>query len=269
MGNKIKFIKMQGIGNDYIYINCFEKNEIEINKIVRNVKKLSNRNFGIGSDGVILICKSMIADAKMRIFNADGSEARMCGNGIRCVGKFLYEKNIIKKQKMYIETLSGIRQLELNVEENKVKEISVDMGRYYVGKITKIKVNDKEKNVIPVKIGNYHLVIFEDNIEKINLEQYCRALNKSNIAKGANIEIVEKIDDKNVKMRVWENGSGETLACGTGASAVGIVYSLIKTKEKNINVQLRGGPLKINIQNNNKVYMTGGAEFVYEGEIEI
>lgn len=275
---KLKFTKMQGLGNDYIYINCIDK---EYEKIIENVSKLSNRNFGIGSDGVILILKSDIADFKMRIFNSDGTEAKMCGNGIRCVGKFLYDKGITKKEELSIETLSGIKKLKLDIKNNKVISVEVDMGKPHfkpneipvMGDSNKVQIQleDEELELICVSIGNPHAVAIVNNVDNINIEKYGLIIeNNIKFPERTNVEFVEVLDNKNIKMRVWERGAKETMACGTGACASTIVCNTEGYTSNQVTVHLKGGELNINWnKENNHIYMIGPAETVFEGEINI
>lgn len=274
----LKFTKMQGIGNDYIYINCID---MEHEEIIKKVCKLSNRNFGIGSDGVILILKSEIADFKMRIFNLDGTEAKMCGNGIRCVGKFLYDKGITKKEELNIETLSGIKKLKLDVKDDRVTKIQVDMGKpcFKPSEIpvisdsnkVKIQLEGEELKLICVSIGNPHAVAIVNNVDNINIEKYGPIIeNNIKFPERTNVEFVEILDNQNIKMRVWERGAKETLACGTGACASAVVCNVEGYTSNQVNVHLKGGELNINWDKaNNHIYMKGPAETVFEGEIEI
>lgn len=269
---------MQGLGNDYIYINCID-NEYEA--IIQNVSKLSNRNFGIGSDGVILILKSYIADFKMKIFNSDGTEAKMCGNGIRCVGKFLYDKGITKKKEINIETLSGIKKLKLEVNDEKVTNIQVDMGEPcfetnkipVIGDSNKIKINIENEDIelICVSIGNPHAVAIVNDVDSVSIERYGPLIeNNINFPEKTNVEFVEVIDNQNIKMRVWERGAKETLACGTGACASSVVCNMEGYTTNKVDVHLKGGVLNINWnKENNHIYMTGPAVTVFEGTIEI
>lgn len=277
---KLKFYKMHGIGNDYIYFNCFEK---EIENPEKLSIKLSDRHFGIGGDGIVLICKSKIADAKMRMFNADGSEGKMCGNAIRCVGKFLYEKDLCKKKDIKIETLSGIKTLKLFGNE-KIDYISVDMGKPELesSKIPvlinkdkiinhKIEIGGKEYHITCVSMGNPHCIVFCDEIDNLKLPDIGRLFEKNKIfPEGVNTEFVKIIDNNTLQMRVWERGSGETLACGTGACAVTVsaVLNGYAKMNEDIKVKLIGGNLIIRYTESG-VIMTGGAEMVFEGEINV
>lgn len=258
----MKFTKMQGLGNDYLYI---------YGEVPENVKeiavKYSDRHYGIGSDGLIFISPSEVADFKMRIFNADGSEAKMCGNGIRCVGKYVYEKGYTDKTELTVETLSGIKTLNLIVVYGKVKSVSVDMGKTVIQDEITLTAADKDFTATPVSVGNPHIVIFTDDVEHFPVDIYGRILEKhEKFPDGVNVEFAE-IKDGYIRMRVWERGSGITLACGTGACATvsaAVKKGLVKENEF-ISVKLDGGELKIKYTDE-KVVMTGGAEFVAEGE---
>ena len=275
----IKFTKMQGLGNDYVYIDAIHQkieNESSLAQFV------SNRHFGIGSDGLILICESKVADFKMRMFNADGSEAEMCGNGIRCVGKFVYDKGLTNKTTLKIETLAGIKTLVLNTEEGKVKTVKVDMGEPILEseKIPVISEEQPVKNLILnadgkkfkftcVSMGNPHAITVVENVKKFDVERYGKILEVDKaFPKRANIEFVEIVDKNNINMRVWERGAGETLACGTGACATAVACNLNKLTTKHVNIELLGGMLEIewNVEDNH-IYMTGPAVTVFEGEL--
>ena len=277
----MKFTKMQGIGNDYVYVDCTKENKIE--NPAELSKKVSNRHFGIGSDGLILIENSNVADFKMAIYNADGSQAEMCGNGIRCVAKFVFDKGLINKENITIETLAGIKQLKLRTENGKVKKVRVDMGEPIL-EAKKIPVISDKNPVIDlqlqaadktftatcVSMGNPHAITFVNNVEEFDVEKYGKILEiKKEFPKHSNIEFVELIDKNNIKMRVWERGSGETLACGTGSCASVVACILNNKTERKVNVHLLGGTLEIEWnKQNNHVYMEGPAEIVFEGEIE-
>ena len=275
----IKFTKMHGLGNDYVYIDAINQkieNESSLAKFV------SNRHFGIGSDGLILICKSNVADFKMRMFNSDGSEAEMCGNGIRCVGKFVYDKGLTNKTMVKIETLAGIKTLILNIKEGKVETARVDMGEPIL-EAEKIPVISKEqpvKNLVLeaeekkfkftcVSMGNPHAITIVDDTKKFDVEKYGRILEVDKVfPKKANIEFVQIADKENIKMRVWERGAGETLACGTGACATAVACNLNGLTERKVNIELLGGILNIEWnKEDNHVYMTGPAVTVFDGEL--
>lgn len=280
---KLKFTKMHGISNDYIYINAFE---YDITDPEALSVKLSDRRTGIGGDGIILVCPSDIADAKMRIFNADGSEAKMCGNGIRCVGKFVYDKGLVSPDRttVTIDTLSGVKTLELTVGNGKVKTARVDMGAAILDPAdipavydgdrmidAPLTVNGKEWKVTAVSMGNPHCVTFVDDVDGLELEKIGPDFeNHSAFPDRVNTEFVKVIDDHTLKMRVWERGSGETWACGTGAcaTAVAAVENGYCKKGDDITVRLRGGDLVINYTDDT-VIMTGPATTVFEGEVEI
>lgn len=275
------FFKMQGLGNDYVYIDCINgKEPIDIKNLTN---RLSNRHFGVGSDGLILLCKSKVADLKMRMFNSDGSEAQMCGNGIRCVAKLAYELGLICEEITTIETLSGIKTLKLNIVKGKVKTVEVDMGapileatKIPVSSSAKIedkkvkaevKVKNKKIELTCVSMGNPHAVTFVNNIKNFKVAEYGPILENADIfPEKANIEFVEVVDKNNIKMRVWERGSGETLACGTGACSSVVASRLNGYTDRKVNVQLLGGNLEIEWKPNNHVYMTGPAVTVFKGE---
>ena len=278
---KLKFTKMQGCGNDYIYFDCFY--QIINNPSALSVK-LSDRRYGIGGDGIILICPSNSADAKMRMFNLDGSEGKMCGNGIRCVGKYLYDNNIVKKSEISIETLSGIKTLKVLENNGKAELLTVNMGKPELI-AEKIPVNlnlhkvidyeavfgGKNYNITCVSMGNPHCVVFCNDINSIDIEKIGPAFENSELfPEKINTEFVEIVDKNILNMRVWERGSGETLACGPGASAavVAAVLNGFCAKNENITVNLKGGTLTINYSDD-AVYMTGSAKKVFEGVVEV
>ncbi len=276
----IKFTKMQGLGNDYVYVDCTKLSESEIDNIKKLAKPISDRHFGVGSDGLILICKSDVADFKMAMFNSDGTEAEMCGNGIRCVGKFVYDKGLTNKTNLKIETLAGIKILELHIKENKVDKVTVDMGvpileaekipvisEEKIVKNLKIKALDKTFNFTCVSMGNPHAVTIVDDVDNFDVKKYGEVLEiDKHFPQRANIEFIQIIDRNTVKMRVWERGAGETLACGTGASAVCVACTLnnLVNEKESIKIKLLGGDL--DIRWDDKVYMTGSAKIVFEGE---
>ena len=275
----IKFTKMHGLGNDYVYIDA-------INQKIQNELKLaqfvSNRHFGIGSDGLILICESKVADFKMRMFNSDGSEAEMCGNGIRCVGKFVYDKGFTSKTTVTIETLAGIKTLKLNIKDKKVETVRVDMGEPIL-EADKIPVISKEEPVknleleaenrkfkfTCVSMGNPHAIPIVENTKEFEVERYGKILEVDKaFPKKANIEFAQVIDKENIKMRVWERGAGETLACGTGACATAVACNLLNLTGRKVNIELLGGILNIEWnENDNHIYMTGPAVTVFDGEL--
>lgn len=277
----MEFTKMHGLGNDYIYFCCLEK---EINNPSELAIRLSDRHFGVGGDGIVLILPSEVADFRMRMFNADGSEGEMCGNATRCIGKYVYEKGHTNKKEITLETLGGIKYLKLNVKDNKVVEVEVNMGKAILNAkeipvITnsdkvineEIKVGNKSYNITTVSMGNPHCVVYMKDIDNLNLQEIGPLFeNNAIFPQRINTEFVEVIDEKTVKMRVWERGSGETYACGTGACAVAVASVLnnyCKVDEE-ITVKLLGGDLKIKYCSDGIVYMVGPAEFVFEGRIE-
>ena len=277
----LEFTKMHGLGNDYVYMNA-------INQKIENrselAKKVSDRHFGIGSDGLILICPSDKADFRMQMFNQDGSEAEMCGNGIRCVGKFVYDKKLTNKETITIETLAGVKTLEMTVENGKMKTAKVDMGEPILEpekipviseempvKNLELESVDKKFKFTCVSMGNPHAVTFiEEDVSKFDICKYGADLEvNKKFPKKANIELVNKIDDKTLKMRVWERGAGETLACGTGACGTVVSAILNGYTSRKVTVQLLGGNLEIEWnEENNHIYMTGPATTVFEGKIE-
>ena len=272
----MKFTKMQGIGNDYVYVNCFEED-------IKNPSELSiaisDRHFGIGSDGLIMIMPSPAADARMRIFNADGSEAQMCGNGIRCVAKYLYEYGIKKSDRMTIETAAGLKTIELTVVNEDVTQIKVEMGtpellRNEIPMLGEnkqvinepLQVNDSVLYVTCVSMGNPHCITFVDDVDSIVLDVTGKAIeNHELFPERINAHFVQQISANKVKMRTWERGSGETLACGTGAVATGVACVLNNLTERIISTQLPGGELMVEWTGDNKTYMTGPAEIVFTG----
>ncbi len=278
----MKFTKMQGIGNDYIYVNCFKENVPAPESVSI---KVSDRHFGIGGDGLVLIMPSDKADFRMRMFNADGSEGMMCGNASRCIGKYVYDKGLTDKTDITLETKSGIKKLHLNPENGKVKTVEVDMGETilkprdipmnadgdsFVNK--PVTVDGKEQNITAVSMGNPHAVIFTVSIDKLDLEKIGPSYeNHPLFPERVNTEFCEVIDSKTLKMRVWERGSGETWACGTGAcaTAVAAVLNGFCKRDEEITLKLRGGDLKITYRSDNHVIMCGEAETVFEGEINL
>lgn len=275
----IKFTKMEGLGNDYVYMDAINQKIENRSELARFV---SNRNFGIGSDGLILIEKSEVADFKMTMFNSDGSQAEMCGNGIRCVAKFVYDKGMTDKTTLKIETLAGIKILELNVEDGKVKTVRVDMGEPILEaekipvistekpvKNLILKAQDKEFRFTCVSMGNPHAITIVDDTESFDVKKYGEELevNKA-FPRRANVEFVQIVDKNTIKMRVWERGAGETLACGTGACATAVACNLNGLTDRKVTIKLLGGNLKIEWNaENNHVYMTGPATTVFEGEL--
>ena len=280
---KLKFTKMQGIGNDYVYINAFEQ---EVRDPSALAVRLSDRRFGIGGDGVILICPSDIADAKMRMFNSDGSEGKMCGNGVRCVAKYLYDYAMIPEDQtsVSIETLSGVKTIELTVEDGEAVAARVDMGAPIlvpadipmiaegdtaVG--VPLEVGGAEYSVTAVSMGNPHCVVFVDDTDSLELEKIGPLFeNHPAFPERVNTEFIVAEDEHTLRMRVWERGSGETLACGTGACAAVVAACLngYCRMGEDVTVRLRGGDLVIRYTDDT-VIMTGPAVTVFDGEVEI
>ena len=277
----MKFTKMHGIGNDYVYVNCFEesvKNPAEVSKFV------SDRHFGIGSDGLILISPSAIADFRMNIYNADGSQAEMCGNGIRCVAKYVYDYGLTDKTDISVETLAGIKYLRLQVENGKVASVEVNMGAPILepkeipvaveeSPVVNVPVEVKGKiyHMTCVSMGNPHAIIFMNNVKDLDIEAIGPYFeNHTVFPKRTNTEFVEVLDRNTVNMRVWERGSDETLACGTGACATTVACILNDKTENEVTVHLLGGDLKVRWDREaNQVYMTGPATVVFDGEITL
>ncbi len=279
----IFFTKMQGTGNDFIIIDNREK------EIVYTYSRLSeflcNRKFGVGADGVIFIENSKIADSKMRIFNADGSEAEMCGNGIRCLAKYLYEKEIVKKEKMRIETLSGIKNVDLIVENKTVIGIKVDMGNpifeynrtpvifpnIVKKELERLEINFRNNKlyVYPISMGNPHAVCFVKDVQNLKIEDIgSRIESYKYFPNKTNVEFVEVVNPKNLKMRVWERGVGETLGCGTGACAASVVSYFKKSTNREVIVDLPGGKLKVlYFENENNVKLIGDCSYIFEGKL--
>lgn len=256
---------MHGLGNDYLYVYSLSEPQDPSKLAI----KLSDRHFGAGSDGMIWILPSDVAQWKMRIFNANGSEAKMCGNGIRCVGKYLYDKGYTRDTHLTIETLSGVKTLDLAVEGSKVTSVTVDMGRTQVSVPMILSVPGREVECVPVSVGNPHAVVFTDDVDSIPLTTLGPALERHPVFEdGANIEFVQVLNSTTLRMRVWERGSGVTMACGTGAcAAMAAAVSLIHCRTDHANsVILDGGTLKVRIDRRGHAIMTGPAETVYEGE---
>ena len=277
----MKFTKMEGLGNDYVYVNCF-KETVEDPKSV--AIKVSDRHFGIGSDGLILIKPSEVADFRMDMYNADGSQSEMCGNGIRCVAKYVYDYGLTDKTSISVETLAGIKYLDLKIEDGKAVMITVNMGSpELIAERVPVK-SDKEKvidepilvdgqeyRMTCISMGNPHCIVFVEDTKNFPLEEVGPLFESREVFPNrVNAEFVQILDRKTVNMRVWERGSGETLACGTGTCATVVASCLNGHTEDEVTVHLLGGDLLIQYdRENNKVFMTGPAEVVFDGEIEI
>lgn len=275
----MKFTKMQGTGNDYIYINCFDECVSDPSSLAI---RLSDRHFGVGGDGIILICPSEVADFKMRMYNADGSEGKMCGNGSRCVAKYVYDRQLTNKTAITLETLSGIKTLYIETNDGVVSSVRVDMGtpELQASKIPVVSetlkfidqpvlVGDTTYKMTCISMGNPHAVTFVSDVNALDLSRIGPPLERHPIFPDrANIEFVEIVDEQTMKMRVWERGSGETLACGTGACASLVAAVLTGKSRRRAQLVLLGGTLEIEWKSdNNHVYLTGPAEFVFDGEL--
>lgn len=277
-----EFTKMQGAGNDYIYVNCFKEKLENINE---TAKAVSDRHFGIGSDGLVLICPSDKADFRMDMYNSDGTQAEMCGNATRCVGKYVHDKGLTDKTVITLETLAGIKILKLNLnDKGEVETVEVNMGspelipknipidsdldRFIMESVT---VDGREYLVTSVSMGNPHAVTFIDDTDSLEIEKLGPKFeNHPLFPKRTNTEFAKIIDRKTIKMRVWERGAGETLACGTGACATLVAASLSDLTDDEVDLVLLGGTLHIRWdKENNNIYMTGPAQFVFDGVITI
>ncbi len=261
----MKFTKMHGLGNDYLYVYADRLPADPAGMAVR----LSDRHFGVGSDGMIWILPSAAADFQMRIFNADGSEAKMCGNGIRCVGKYVYDKHHTDRTRLTIETLSGIKTLALLVDHGAVRQVTVDMGRAVVSPPQELSACGQRVRCVPVDMGNPHAVVFTDRAEDAPLTTLGPALERHPaFPGGVNVEFVQVLSPTRLRMRVWERGSGVTMACGTGAcaSAAAAVAAGLCPPDEEITVALDGGELRVRVSGSGAVTMTGPAETICEGE---
>lgn len=277
-----KFTKMHGAGNDYIYVNCFEETVTDINA---TAKAVSDRHFGIGSDGLVLICPSDKADFRMDMYNSDGSQAEMCGNATRCVGKYVHDKGLTDKTVITLETLAGIKTLDLNLnDKGEVETVCVNMGSpklvpknipissdkdRFIGET--VSVCGKDYVVTGVSMGNPHAVTFIDDVTNLEIEKIGPKFeNYELFPKRINTEFAKVLDENTIQMRVWERGAGETLACGTGACATMVAASLMGLTGREADIKLLGGTLHIRWdENDNNVYMTGPAAFVFDGVITV
>ncbi|MDR3366187.1 MAG: diaminopimelate epimerase [Prevotellaceae bacterium] len=274
----MKFTKMHGAGNDYVYVDC-TKGEIANPREL--AQKISDRHFGVGSDGLVLICSSSVADFRMRMFNADGSEAQMCGNATRCIGKYVFDKGLTTKTELTLETLAGLKRLSLFVDNGKVRRVKVDMGAPELtpAKIptllagervvaAPLEVEGKTFAVTCVSMGNPHAVIFVEDVKNFDVRRFgTRIENHALFPEKVNVEFVEPLSATELRMRVWERGSGETWACGTGACATLVAATLNKLSNGKATIHLLGGDLEVEWDaSSNHIYMTGEAETVFEGE---
>lgn len=274
--DEIRFTKMHGIGNDYIYINCMESVPERLPDLAR---EMSDRHMGVGGDGIVLICPSDVADFRMRMFNNDGSEARMCGNASRCIAKYVHDHGLTRNNPISLETLSGIKALSLNMDGDEVVSVTVDMGEPSLDKAVIPVVTEEDRVVeMPVKtpygdvkvtavsMGNPHGVIFVDSIEDVPFDQLGPYMERHEMwPDRANIEFAQVLGPEDIRMRVWERGTGETLACGTGACATAVAAALTGRTGRKVTLHLRGGDLRIELADNGHVMMTGPAEEVFEG----
>ncbi len=278
----MRFTKMHGCGNDYIYVNCFEENVEKPNEVSKIV---SERHFGIGADGLILIKPSNIADFNMTMYNADGSEGSMCGNGIRCVGKYVYDNRLTRKTKITVDTLSGVKELQMNIKNDKVDTVRVDMGKpvFYCEKIPvifhkrymineKLQVDGKSYIGTSLSMGNPHFVTFvTSDLKNMNIEKSGSAIeNSSYFPNRVNVGFAKVINKNHIELRVYERGTGETLACGTGACAASVAAFVNGYTENKVKVSLKGGELLIEYDRETKhVFMTGPATIICTGDIDI
>ena len=282
---KIDFIKMHGLGNDFVLIDCINKSLGDSSFLSYLAKKLCDRNFGIGADGLILILPSSKADLQMRIFNSDGTEAQMCGNGIRCFAKYTYENKLVSKNKFTVETLAGTITPELIFKDKEILGIKVDMGTPKLkrreipmeGEDTStvidevLKINTEQTfKITCVSMGNPHCIIFVDDVQSIPIDEIGPKIeNHPLFPEKTNVEFIQVLNRKEINFRVWERGVGETLACGTGACAALVAAVLNKKTDRKATIHLPGGDLDIHWADNEHIYMTGPAELVFKGEMNI
>ncbi len=275
----LNFTKMHGLGNSYVYVNCFEENVANPNELA---KICADVHFGIGADGLVLILPSQTADFKMRIFNADGTEAEVSGNATRCVGKYVYEKGLTDKNEITLETLGGIKKVDLSIEDNIVKEITVDMGKFTIvpSKIPinmegdsvihkPVNIDGSEYRITGVSMGNPHAVVYVRNVDDVDIEELGPKFEHHELfPQRINTEFVQVIDKNILKMRVWERGNGETWECGTGACAtvVASVLNGLCDYDSEVTVQLRAGELKVICKKDGTVILKGMADFLFDGK---
>ena len=276
----LNFTKMHGLGNSYVYVNCFDENVTNPNELA---KICADVHFGIGADGLVLILPSKTADFKMRIFNADGTEAEVSGNATRCVGKYVYEKGLTNKNEITLETLGGIKKVDLSIEDNIVKEITVDMGKFTIvpSKIPinmegdsvihkPINIDGSEYRITGVSMGNPHAVVYVRNVDDVDIEELGPKFEHHELfPQRINTEFVQVIDRNILKMRVWERGNGETWECGTGACAtvVASVLNGLCDYDSEVTVQLRAGELKVICKKDGTVILKGMADFLFDGKL--
>lgn len=261
----MRFTKMEGLGNDYVYLDCTKETPVDLPELAR---KMSDRHFGVGSDGLICIFPSQIADFQMVMFNADGSQAEMCGNGIRCVGKFVFDKGLTNKTELTIETLAGVKALTLSVLGGHVDTVTVDMGSPALLGSREVSCQDKQLQGVSASMGNPHFVIQTSSVKEFTLQELAPiSMPNDTFSEGVNVEVAEVLDRSHIRMRVWERGSGETLACGTGACATLAVCASLDLCDREATLILLGGELHIRWdEKNDHIYMTGPARIVFEGE---
>ncbi len=259
----MQFTKMEGLGNDYIYLNCLEGMPPNLPELAQ---RMSHRHFGVGADGMICICPSTVGDYRMAMYNADGSQGEMCGNGIRCVGKYLYDKGLTTKTILQIETLAGVRTLWLHVgEDGKVEEVTVHMGRGEIFPAITLQLAGQAVEGIPVSVGNPHFVLLWENIGEAPVEKLGKQIEcHPNFPNRTNVEFVHMVSRSCGEMRVWERGSGETLACGTGACASFVALRSLGLCGKELEMKLLGGRLHLSADGDG-ILMRGTATTVYEG----
>ena len=262
----MRFTKMQGLGNDYVYVDCTQRAPEDLPELAR---RISDRHFGVGSDGLICIFPSEKADFRMRMFNADGSEGEMCGNGIRCVGKFVYDHGLTDQTTVRVETLAGVKILCLQVEGGQVVSATVDMGLPVPQEPRTLQIMGRPYQARPVSMGNPHAVVFLDQIDALDLPAIGPAFeNHPSFPNRTNTEFVVVLDDTHLKMRVWERGSGETLSCGTGACAVLVAGVLNDLTDRQVTVKLIGGDLLAEWrEETGEILLTGPAVHVFDGEV--
>ena len=262
----LRFTKMHGIGNDYVFVDCTKETPANLPELAR---RISDRHFGVGSDGLICVCPSERADFRMRMFNADGSEGAMCGNGIRCVGKFVYDRRMTGKTVLSVETASGVKELRLWVENGKAAGATVDMGAPLLGALLPVSVRGKPYTVAPVSMGNPHAVLLCPSPEEMDLPCLGPAVEgHPAFPGGVNVEFAAVESSRRIRLRVWERGSGETLACGTGACAALAALASRGLCGRDVAAVLPGGELHLRWDGDGHIYMSGPAVTVFEGEYE-
>ncbi len=279
----LKFTKMQGIGNDFIVVDTLKESPDE-NTLLEIARKVNDRKFGIGGDGLILVLPSKVADFKMRMFNPDGSEAEMCGNGIRCFAKYVYDRKMLTDTQLKVETLAGVKALRLLLKSGKVESVKVDMGSPRLlrseipmrgddnGQVLHeaLKVEGKTYEITAVSMGNPHVIVFENHLSEYPVSKIGPLIEThKSFPERTNVHFVQICDTSEVRMRTWERGAGETLACGTGACAVAVACALNNKTGRSVLVHLPGGDLRIEWMGDNRVMMTGPAAEVFEGEMTL